>query len=482
MTSAPETGTDPGEPSTGSGSTPDGVPAGGRRWGRVAAVAGAVVVVVLAAAVGLAILLDKSVTIVADGTTAEVDTMAGTVGDALADAEIAVGEHDTVAPGLDAPVDDGLQIVIQRGRLLSLTIDGQTRQVWTTADTVEQALQQLGRDPAHYRLSADRDRPIPLTGLSVSADTLRTTTVTVDGSSRQVSSTATTVGDLLAEAGIAPNPNQRVNPSVTDPVVDGGTVTITTLPTVTLTVGADAATAVVTDRATVGDVLAAAGVGLGADDTVTPAAGTAVVDGLQVTVIRYAYLSETVTASIDQPADQRIEDDSLAAGVTTVSRLGRPGIAEVTYRVTVTNGVNGAREETARTVVIEPQAKIITVGTKQAPAPEPAAAAPTARAPAHPEPTPTMPTAAAAAPTPTGGWSVDWDAIARCESGNNWSINTGNGYYGGLQFDIGTWLSNGGGEYAPRADLATKDQQIAIAERVHAARGLSPWACGDAAG
>ena len=77
---------------------------------------------------------------------------------------------------------------------------------------------------------------------------------------------------------------------------------------------------------------------------------------------------------------------------------------------------------------------------------------------------------------------MNWDAIAQCESGQNWSINTGNGYYGGLQFDIGTWLSNGGGAYAERADLASKDQQIAIAERVYASRGLSPWACGYAAG
>ena len=59
---------------------------------------------------------------------------------------------------------------------------------------------------------------------------------------------------------------------------------------------------------------------------------------------------------------------------------------------------------------------------------------------------------------------MNWDGIANCESTNNWSINTGNGYYGGLQFDIGTWLSAGGGAYAPRADLATREQQIAVAE------------------
>lgn len=74
-----------------------------------------------------------------------------------------------------------------------------------------------------------------------------------------------------------------------------------------------------------------------------------------------------------------------------------------------------------------------------------------------------------------------WDRIAKCESGNNWHINTGNGYYGGLQFDIGTWLSAGGGQYAPRADLATREQQITIASRVYASRGLQPWSCGWAA-
>src|SRR5215470_8408834 len=58
----------------------------------------------------------------------------------------------------------------------------------------------------------------------------------------------------------------------------------------------------------------------------------------------------------------------------------------------------------------------------------------------------------------------EWDQVARCESGGNWGINTGNGYQGGLQFSAGTWASHGGGEYAPSAQLATREQQIAIAE------------------
>jgi hypothetical protein len=73
----------------------------------------------------------------------------------------------------------------------------------------------------------------------------------------------------------------------------------------------------------------------------------------------------------------------------------------------------------------------------------------------------------------------DWDTVARCESGGNWAINTGNGYQGGLQFSPGTWSGHGGGEYAPAAHLATKEQQIAVAERVLASQGRGAWpVCG----
>ncbi len=73
----------------------------------------------------------------------------------------------------------------------------------------------------------------------------------------------------------------------------------------------------------------------------------------------------------------------------------------------------------------------------------------------------------------------NWDGVARCESSGNWSINTGNGYYGGLQFSRSTWLAYGGGAYAPRADLASKAQQIVIAERTLRGQGVGAWpVCG----
>ncbi|MGW0751365.1 transglycosylase family protein [Streptomyces sp. NPDC002587] len=72
---------------------------------------------------------------------------------------------------------------------------------------------------------------------------------------------------------------------------------------------------------------------------------------------------------------------------------------------------------------------------------------------------------------------VNWDAIARCESGGNWRANTGNGHYGGLQFTRSSWKAAGGLRYAPRADLATKSQQIAIARRLAVMQGMGAWTC-----
>ncbi|WP_052391460.1 transglycosylase family protein [Streptomyces sp. NRRL B-24484] len=86
---------------------------------------------------------------------------------------------------------------------------------------------------------------------------------------------------------------------------------------------------------------------------------------------------------------------------------------------------------------------------------------------------------AATEAAPAAGQGVDWDKVAACESGRRWHLNTGNGYYGGLQFNQQTWRANGGLAYAARPDLASREQQIAVAEHLAARRGLAPWpTCG----
>ncbi|MEU6226208.1 transglycosylase family protein [Streptomyces sp. NPDC047042] len=84
-----------------------------------------------------------------------------------------------------------------------------------------------------------------------------------------------------------------------------------------------------------------------------------------------------------------------------------------------------------------------------------------------------------AAGSASAATSAEWDAVAQCESGGNWSINTGNGYYGGLQFSASTWAAYGGTAYASTANQASKAQQIEIAEKVLAGQGKGAWpVCG----
>ncbi len=87
-----------------------------------------------------------------------------------------------------------------------------------------------------------------------------------------------------------------------------------------------------------------------------------------------------------------------------------------------------------------------------------------------------VPALALAAPA-SAAMDSTWDSVAQCESSGNWSINTGNGYFGGLQFSQSTWDEYGGGAYASRADLATRSQQIVIAEKTLAGQGWGAWTC-----
>ena len=166
--------------------------------------------------------------------------------------------------------------------------------------------------------------------------------------------------------------------------------------------------------------------------------------------------SATVTSTVAIPfATQQQTDSAMTKGQTAIVTPGVNGSQTVVYAVTYIDGVATSQVAVSTTPVTAPKAQVVKVGTKVAPA-----------APAAP-----------AAPRSTSG--LNWAGVAKCESNNHWNDNTGNGYYGGLQFSISTWLSNGGGAYAPRPDLATEAQQIDIANRLYAARGSAPWpVCG----
>ena len=458
--------------------------------------------------------MTKTVTISVDGSQRQVTTLAGSVDGALKAAGLAVNSHDSLAPAGAVSIADGSQIALNRGRLFTVTIDGRKQQIWTTARTVDEALAELGRNPADFQLSANRSRAIPLDGLQVSAATLHTVSLAgahVKTAKVTVTSAATTVGELLTQQGITLGVNDRVSPALGTQLTDGVAISVRTLPTVVIADGAGKATSKVSDLKTVNDLLRAQHIKVGKDDVVRPALTTALKQGLKITITRVGFQLTTKTQPVAQPAGQTVNDDSMDQGTSTVTQQGQAGAVQVTYRTKLVNGKPGAAQEIGRKTVKNAVATVTHVGTYVAPVvvqPEPTTQEPTTEQPTESQPSqeqsseqqgseqPTSsqeataesaapasqpePTTAAAPAPSSGGSGVNWDGIANCESTNNWSINTGNGYYGGLQFDEGTWLSNGGGAYADRADHATKEQQIAIAEKVYSERGLQPWACGGA--
>jgi len=177
--------------------------------------------------------------------------------------------------------------------------------------------------------------------------------------------------------------------------------------------------------------------------------------------------SQTAVTSEDVPFETvTAENADMLKGEKEVTQAGVAGKLERTFKLVLVDGREASRTLVSENVAVQPVTEKVSVGTKAKPAPQAAPAAAGANT-------------GAAAPAMMN--EAMWDKIAQCESTGNWSINSGNGYYGGLQFDIRTWIGAGGGAYAPNASLATKAQQIDIANRVYAQRGLSPWGCGWAA-
>ncbi|WP_060713317.1 resuscitation-promoting factor [Pseudonocardia sp. HH130629-09] len=157
--------------------------------------------------------------------------------------------------------------------------------------------------------------------------------------------------------------------------------------------------------------------------------------------------------------EQEVQDPSLDEGTRTVVDPGREGARSIIWRVTYDQGSEVARERIGAGQDTPALPRVVKVGTKKKVEEivEKAGAKATSSAPAVSN-------------------GATWDKLAKCESGGNWSINTGNGYQGGLQFNKQTWQAYGGGQYAPTAEKASREEQIAVAEKVKDDRGgYSAW-------
>lgn len=194
----------------------------------------------------------------------------------------------------------------------------------------------------------------------------------------------------------------------------------------------------------VAGLLAAAGVPLQQGDRVVPSASSPVIAGMQIQVTRIRIDKVTERMPL-QPTPQRIDDPSMNMSRQVVEDPGTPGLQDVTFAVSRVNGVETGRLPVANVVINPARDSVLRIGAKPGTEVPPVSSGPI------------------------------WDALARCEAGGNWAINTGNGFYGGVQFDQNTWERSGGLRYAERADLATREEQIAIAEVTRARQGWGAW-------
>jgi resuscitation-promoting factor RpfB len=253
--------------------------------------------------------MSKNVTLTVDGDARPMHTYAGSVGGVLKDAKLDVGQHDILAPGMDVKVKDGTEIVLRRGRVLRLTVDGRSRDVWVTATSVDEALGQAGLDRGGLWMSASRSKRLPLGGMDLEVRTPKAVSIAVDGHTRHLTSTAATVGDLLDTAKVK----------------------------------------------------------VGVTDKVSQLANAGLSDGMTITITRISYrqLKEQVVVKYKET---RKNDATLDKGETKVQTTGVDGLQEVTYLATYVNGRLRTRKVVSSKVLTKPVNEVTLVGTKPIPA------------------------------------------------------------------------------------------------------------------
>ncbi|MFP1630008.1 ubiquitin-like domain-containing protein [Streptomyces sp. 5K101] len=268
----------------------------------------ALVVAFLAGGTSAFVAADKAVRLTVDGETRTLHTFADDVRELLHDEGLAVAPHDIVAPGADADLDNGDEVVVRYGRPLALTLDGHRRTVWTTARSVEEALRQLGVRAEGAFLSVSRSSALPRSGLAFDVRTERSVTFMADGRERTIRTNAATVREALAEAGIR----------------------------------------------------------LRGQDTTSVPPESFPGDGQTVTVMRVTRSREVREEPIPY-AVERTRDPRLFAGTEVVVRQGEPGVRRVTYALRTVDGVRQKPRELSVEIVREPVTEQVRVGTRQLP-------------------------------------------------------------------------------------------------------------------
>jgi uncharacterized protein YabE (DUF348 family) len=194
---------------------------------------------------------------------------------------------------------------------------------------------------------------------------------------------------------------------------------------------------------TVAELLAMYDVSLEGDDTTSPSPDAILADGAQVKVVRVGAATQQSTETIPF-GEETVADPTIPIGETREITAGVEGIATITWRARIENGVEVGRTMLSKVTTTEPTSRVMGYGTQ-------------------------------------ADWH--WDALANCESGGRWSTVDGGtpSYDGGLGILRENWRHYGGLQFAPNAGLATREEQIQVASRIHAEHGWDAWGCANGA-
>ncbi len=323
-------------------------------------------------------------------------------------------------------------------KTVTLSVDGQAQPVSAMGGTVGDVLDAQGIELGAHDIVA------PSVGESVSdGDRItvrygRQLRLEVDGEPRTYWVTSTDVSAALAEIGRSYTGAELSSSRGARIDREGLELSVTTPKSVRIKVADHKVVQRRLTALTVEDVLRELDVTWDKNDKVVPALDTLVSDGDKVVVTRIKVVTRKATESIGFDTVEK-SDSSMYTDESTTTRAGVAGKRTVTYRLVYRNGELTTRKVVGQRVLTAPVDALVTVGTKQRPV----------------------------ATNFASGGTV-WDALAKCESGGNWAINTGNGYYGGLQFSLGTWRAYGGSGL-PSAN--SRSEQIRIATKLRNARG-----------
>lgn len=247
-----------------------------------------------------------------DGQTRQVDYRGDTAADVLRAAGLTVGVHDRLVPAAGTKVEDGDTVALRRGRELQLVVDGAPRSVWVTAGSVGEALQQVGLRGSGMALSASRSRSIPLDGLRLSVTTPKSVAIIADNHVLRRTTTKPMVRDVLVEAGLVLDGDDRLSRPRTQPLTDG----------------------------------------------------------LVVRVVRVR--TERTVEQVAVPfGTERREDAALPTGTSRTLTAGRAGVTRRTVATTYADSRLERRAVVATTVVATPVARVVAVGTGAKPVPVP---------------------------------------------------------------------------------------------------------------